>query len=233
MNDPNLTDLEDLKRAFAGRVAEPHPEEESWERFAREELSEPERLALIDHALQCGRCARILRVISAIERPADAGPLELTHRRQSASPRRWLRPGRTRWATAAMAATAALAAMLLLATAVPWLVARLALHRVEAEMRGDGVGVRSVEILAPTGVSTQKRPVFRWSAMPNAETYRVHLFREDGVPVATSEPIAALELSAERFLAELPAGRYVVRVEALRDSAPVGSSPLSAFEIRD
>jgi hypothetical protein len=229
MNDPDLTDLEDLRRALAGRVAEPHPEEESWERFALEQLSEPERLALIDHALQCGRCARILRVIGAIERPAAAGPLELTHRRQRASPWRWLRPGRPRLATAAMAATAAIAAILLVATAVPWLVARLAMHRVDAEMRGDRVGERSVEILAPTGVSTHERLAFRWSAMPNAETYRVHLFREDGVPVATSEPIAALELSAERFLAELPAGRYVVRVEALRDGAPVGSSPLSAF----
>lgn len=222
MND---TDLKNLQRALAGRLAEPHPEEEAWERFALGELPEPERLALIDHALGCGMCARTMRAVgalAALERPAAVDSIGAGRRRKLASPWRRVRPERI---------VLALAALLLVAIAAPWLVGRLAAPPMESESRGTGEGERVIELLAPLGAVSRGGLIFRWDELPGAESYRVHLFREDGLPVATSSPVTGLELAAERLGVELPAGRWLVRIEALRGGAPVGSSTLRAFEI--
>ena len=201
-----MNELE-LATALRRRSVEPHPEEETWERFATGELSPAERERLLDHALLCGPCARALRGVLAL------GDLRRPQRR-------W----RPLWVGVGLAAAA---------TIVAFIAVRPDLGRPplrDRQVRGEKSA--AVAILEPRGSLAAAPAFFRWRPVPGAMSYRLRLFSEDGVPLAKVDRIPAAELASGELGIVLRPGRYVWKVEALHPPAVLASSRLEEFEIR-
>ncbi|HEV8632168.1 MAG TPA: hypothetical protein VGV61_17775 [Thermoanaerobaculia bacterium] len=201
-----MNELE-LASALRRRSVEPHPAEETWERFATGELSPAERERLLDHALLCGECARALRGVLAL------GDLRRPQRR-------W----RPLWVGVGLAAAATIVALV----AIRPDLGRPARH--DRQVRGTESA--TVAILEPRGSLGTPPGFFRWRRVPRATSYRLRLFSDEGVPLANVDRIAAAELASDKLGVELRPGRYVWKVEALHPPAMLASSRLVGFEIR-
>jgi hypothetical protein len=196
-----------LATALRRRAVEPHPDEETWERFAADALSPGQRERFLDHVLLCGQCARALRGVMAL------GEL---HRPQ----RRW----RPLWIGVGLAAAAAIVALVAFPRGPGGLLPR------DRQVRGQQDA--TLALIAPRGSLAAPPATFRWHPVPGATAYRLRLFTEDGMPLASVERIPAAELASRDLGVELPPGRYVWKVEALHPPAVLASSHLVGFEIR-
>ena len=151
MTDARLQALyQEALGARAAAAADACPAPERLQALVAREGSEEERLATLDHALQCRTCARELELLRAVRVASPAA-------RRPFAPRRWL--------VAASALIAVIAGTLVYR-------ADTAPNRL---MRG-ARGANGVTLVAP-GASDS---VLRWHAVPGAVTYLVEVMDAQG-----------------------------------------------------
>lgn len=103
----------------------------------------------------------------------------------------------------------------------------------DAVLRGPAVA-SELNLRAPLATAVlDGRPTFRWSPLPDADSYRVTVFDRDFNPVADSGPLARTEWTPER---PLPAGAvFAWQVKARRGNAeltaPGPGSPQALFRV--
>lgn len=189
-----------------------HLDETAWERLTTNELSEPERDALLGHVFACAECSEVWKGLLELERDAEDEGLIA---RQDRAPRSlW----RSRFMPLALAATVVLAVGGILMTRQP----------VPTET------ARGTAALAPVdglmmAYSPDNIPTFVWTPVPEATSYRIELFTDDGRPYWSGEVTAP----PTPWPAELPRvkGAYRWRVEAIGNGGPVARSRLMPLEM--
>jgi hypothetical protein len=169
----------------------------------------------LEHVTACTECSETYRALSMLRAEAPAfdpgAPRDQVVRPFPAQGV----PAWAGWAAAGLAA-ASLASWLLLE------------RRPTAPVtRAPNTGMGLV-LLEPAGTLSDVPRGFRWSTVDGAESYRVRLFREDGLLLWTSE---AMTENRADWPGELPLepGRYFWDVEALREGRSIVHSPPQAF----
>jgi len=153
-----------LRQWYQARARRPlgadHPPPDALVRLVRREGAESDRLAALDHVMQCPECGPDFELLQAIERanpPAARFPLPV-----------WL--------------PLAAAVVLAIGTTVWWRGSRE-----PVVVRGRS-GVAPALIDPADSIVAAGRPVtFRWHALPNAAKYRLELLAEDGRVVFSAE----------------------------------------------
>jgi hypothetical protein len=178
-----------LREWYQARARRPigtdHPPADALVRLVRREGPEPDRLAVLDHVLQCAECGPDFELLRAIDRanpPAHRFPFPV-----------WL--------------PLAAAVVLAVGTTLWW-----RRDREPIVVRGRSGSGPVLITPAETVVPSDRPLTFRWHAMPNATRYRLELLAEDGRVVFTadgSDTVAAVPDSVH-----LPVGRYRWLVEA-------------------
>jgi hypothetical protein len=210
-----------------------HPTEDAWEQLACGELSGPERMALLDHVLECSECTILYRELVTFEHdarsfdpgiPAAGGLLA-----DAPVPRAW------RWGRWGLGGALAAAAALVLFIGV-----RPQLIGVRPQPTGtppSGETLRSDRHLAETPVPLAPLGIvappesFTWEPVPGAVRYRLELLDAAG-EIVGSAATAETRVTWPGERPRLP-GRYYWRVVAELERGGTSSSELEDFEIRD
>lgn len=194
---------------------EGHLEESEWERLACGEMSAAERERALEHVTRCSLCADLYRGLMQLGEEArlfDPGAP-----RAAAPWPAWGRvPGWARWAAAAA---------LIAVGVLPWVPRETP---VSSPTTRAPAAPSSLVLLEPSGTTATLPRQFRWRGMAEAETYRVRLFREDGLLLWTSAALADNAVDWPETL-ELPPGRYFWEVEAFREGKSLARSELLPF----
>lgn len=195
---------------------EGHLEESEWERLACGEVSPAERERALEHVTRCSLCADLYRGLTQLTEEArlfDPGAPRAS--RAGRSPLWERAPGWARWAAAAAAIAVGV---------LPWLPRKAP---VSSPTTRAPAAPSSLVLLEPSGTIGTLRQ-FRWRGVAEAETYRVRLFREDGLLLWTSGVLAVSAADWPETL-DLPPGRYFWEVEAFRDGKSLARSELLPF----
>lgn len=220
---PDATDSageEELRVRYGhlmARQPEGHLPEAQWERLACGEMSAPERERALEHVTRCSLCADLYRGLMQLGEEArlfDPGAPRAT---EAAPWPAWERvPGWARWAAAAAVIAVGV---------LPWVPRQTP---VSSPTTRAPAAPLSLVLLEPSGTTATLPRQFRWRGMAEAETYRVRLFREDGLLLWTSAALADNAVDWPETL-ELPPGRYFWEVEAFRDGKSLARSELLPF----
>lgn len=228
-----MSELKRLRDAFrsACSVAEGrHPADETWYRLAADELSVVEKAEVLDHVLECPRCADIHRALLELRRgahdfdpgaPMPAAAMRRTRRRWT--PRMWLVPGAVATAAAALILGVALidrSGPIGDGSARPD-------HTVRSAARAD-----ELRPLEPVGLIRSRPAELSWQAPDAASVFVVELLDGSGELLWTSDEVAAAAVTLPADL-DLPDGRYYWRVHSFGvgpDAEQV--SELVAFDLR-
>ncbi|HEY0554495.1 MAG TPA: zf-HC2 domain-containing protein [Thermoanaerobaculia bacterium] len=213
-----------LRAAFAAPDLAPDPQscpppEKLWS-AVRGELDPQAMREVLDHVALCSACAEDWRLAAELNRQ-QAGESAVT-------PGRVLQGRFGRWRP--LAATAALAAGLLLAVGV-WR-AEMAPHQAPIYREARHESIRS---LLPAGQALPRQDaVLRWSPLPGAASYDVRVTTEDLFQtVASAQGTTTTELRVPAAaLAGLPPGAKLlwqvdaVRPDGTRETSPTFTTPL-------
>jgi hypothetical protein len=201
------------RRGMAGDRAS-HLQESDWERLACGEMGPEERDRALEHVTSCAACAELYRGLSMLraEAPAfDPG----APRHETGRSLRGQVPAWARWAAAGLAVVSLGSWILLERRAPPQAVTRAPVAATRVVL------LEPVGALAPDGR-------FRWNTVEGADSYRIRLFREDGLLLWTSEALTETKADWPSGVAPAP-GRYFWDVEAFREGRSVARSELQAF----
>lgn len=225
-----MPDSDLLVRAYRlGSAGNPnHPQEETWELLACNELAADARNAVFDHVTRCEECADTYRVLTFLNREArtfDPGVSTLEHRTVDRS-----RPVPHRFAGWGIAALAAAAMLLFFLPITREPGTKVAEQPAAETLRSGREAVRPVA-LAPVGrVETVERG-FSWQAAHPPETYVVELLNADGEQLWESPEVASTEIDWPTAVPRA-AGRYYWRVTALpAEGGEQTASTLVAFDL--
>lgn len=217
---PDVTDSaggEELRGRYAqlmDRRAEGHLQEAEWERLACGEMSAAERARSLEHVTRCTLCADLYRGL--VRLGEEARLFDPRAPRAAAPWPAWGRvPGWARWAAAAVIAVGVL-------TWVP------RQPPVSSPMTRAPAAPSSLVPLEPSGTIATLPRQLRWKGMADAETYRVRLFREDGLLLWTSAALAENGVDWPVTL-ELAPAKYFWEVEAFREGKSLARSELLPF----
>jgi hypothetical protein len=204
-----------------------HPPEEAWERLALGELSERDRLSLVDHVVDCAECTRIWRALAEVERGArrfDPGVP-----RAGAAPSARPGPRAWRWGLGGAVAAAAAAALVVWIGVGPQAPEPQRQPAGETFRAGTEAPARPL-LWAPLG-EVAAPGAFTWEAVPEAVSYRLELLDADGEIIWS----AATAETSTAWPATLPRspGRYYWRVVAELELGGSSASPLEDFDVID
>jgi hypothetical protein len=184
-----------------------HLAETTWEQLAMNELAPGARAEALRHVMACERCRTIFHGLRALE---DAAKAEDLLPAKVAAPTR--APAR-RWIAAGAVAVAAAAAVILY------------VRRPEDDRTLRGNGSAALAVDCPERVRAGDR--VSWSAVANADGYRLELFTEDGTPAWSQRTTA----TAIAWPAAPKPGVYRLRVEALAGGVAASRSTLIRVEV--
>lgn len=213
MDQPDLKDVERLGRLYRHRVVARGASDdascvspEAILAVVRREGSEAERLATLEHVMSCSPCHREYEWLSAVDRAAvESGGVPAGVARGS-----WWR-----------ARPLALAASLLLAVGLGFLVGRVVSGGPEVERGGAG----EIVLLAPPPDAAPSGPItFAWHALPEASGYVLEVQRPDG-SVAFTDTTSDTTASLAEPDRVLPDTEYRWWVREITDGAEPRSSP--------
>ena len=215
---PKPTDGDDgLPARYRSRMAVDragHLQDADWERLALGEMAPDERERTLEHVTRCASCADVYRGLTMLGEEAPAfDPGAPRPHRPAPQPRV---PVWARWAAAALAG-ASLLSWGLLDKRPPS----------PSVTRAPAVDTGLV-LLEPVGTVSKVPSEFRWNKIDTAESYRVRLFREDGLLLWTSEALTESRADWPAAVSLAP-GRYFWDVEAFGEGRGVARSELQAF----
>ena len=189
-----------------------HIDDETLERFASGALTPGERAQVDAHARECGSCRALVTGLTMLRDGAarfDPGAPAVRP-----SPRRVWIP---------LAAAAAIVAAIVVPMIMRQSAATPASTVRDARVEGPAP-------VGPAGAVAAGSIQFEWRAAPNATSYEVSLFREDGSSVWKGvAPASPLALPPD---VKLGSGRYYWRVTGMSNDGPPMESALTHFEVR-
>jgi hypothetical protein len=215
-----------LRAAYRGPMAADRPghlTEGDWERLACAEMQDVERARAMEHVTTCAECTLLYRAVAMLR--AEAPAFDPAAPRPEADGGARV-PRIPAWAGLAAAGLAAMTVASWLALeARPWV---LETPPRDAAVTRAPAANPAVVLLEPTRDVTSEPTRFRWSSVAGADSYRVRLFREDGLLLWTSDAVTAATVEWPAAVPRAP-GRYFWEVQALREGRIVARSDLQAF----